>query len=87
MCRSMLPDLNKFTLDRVAKRLKLPEFNHHRACDDARVLADIFIRLCQMAQENDGIERIDQLNPTYGGGDVKRCTPTTRSSWSKTWLA
>lgn len=72
MCRSMLPELSKFTLDRVARHLKLPEFNHHRACDDARVLADIFLCLCKMAKDKDGVERIDQLNTTYGGGDVKK---------------
>ncbi len=38
----IFPEHKKTSLDAVAKYLKLPEFNHHRACDDAQMLSDIF---------------------------------------------
>ena len=47
MCRSMLTDIKNCKLDTVAKYLKLKPFNHHRACDDAAVLGEIFINLIQ----------------------------------------
>ena len=45
MCRSMLKGIKNCKLDTVANYLKLPPFNHHRACDDAAVLAQIFEQL------------------------------------------
>jgi len=40
--RALYKDLNKHSLDRVAKYLEMPPFKHHRACDDASILAEIF---------------------------------------------
>lgn len=72
MCRTLLPELSKYKLDTVAKHLKLGSFNHHRACDDARVLADIFIRLCEIAGERKDVHAVSEINATFGGGDVKK---------------
>ncbi|MBR0303640.1 MAG: PHP domain-containing protein, partial [Clostridia bacterium] len=38
------PDLAKHKLDSLAKYYDLGDFNHHRACDDAEMLALIFLR-------------------------------------------
>ena len=41
LSQSLLPDLKRFKLDIVSNRLSLPKFNHHRASDDAMVVARI----------------------------------------------
>ena len=70
-CRSMYKGLKNYKLDTVAEHLKLPKFNHHRACDDARALADIFLHLLKDAQETLDISNIGQINNSLVGGDVK----------------
>lgn len=45
ICRSILPDIKNCKLDTVAKYLRLGNFNHHRATDDAEILSRIFISL------------------------------------------
>ncbi len=45
MSRVLLTELAKFTLDNVAKALKIRLDNHHRAVDDAECTAHIFIKL------------------------------------------
>lgn len=45
MSQKMLPDLERHKLDCVAEHFGFGDFNHHRACDDAEVLAKIFIEL------------------------------------------
>lgn len=42
LSRYLNPELKKHTLDSVAEYYKLGDFNHHRACDDAAMLAAIF---------------------------------------------
>ncbi len=60
--RAIFPQLNKHKLDSVAKYLKLGKFNHHRACDDAEMLARIFqVMLIQMS-ENFGVTKVSQIN-------------------------
>ena len=44
MCQLMLPELEKHKLNFVAEHFGF-KFNHHRGCDDAEVLAKIFIEL------------------------------------------
>jgi DNA polymerase-3 subunit alpha (Gram-positive type) len=44
LSQALLPDLKHFKLNLVAKRLKLPRFNHHRASDDALVVAQIMAK-------------------------------------------
>ncbi len=61
LAQSMIPGLAHYTLDGVASSLKLPDFRHHRAVDDAEVVAQIsnalFLRL-----EKDGVEDIAEIN-------------------------
>lgn len=50
--RGMFPQLAKHKLDSIAKFLKLGNFNHHRACDDAMMLAKIFQVMLQKLQDD-----------------------------------
>ena len=57
----LLPQLNRFKLDTVAKALGVPLENHHRAVDDAGCTALIFEKMLQMLKERE-INNLDQLN-------------------------
>lgn len=70
-CRSMYKGLKNYKLDTVAEHLKLPQFNHHRACDDAKALAGIFQHLLADAEDKLDIHDISKINDSLVGGDVK----------------
>ena len=70
--RTLYPEMKNHKLNTVASYLKLPPFNHHRACDDAKVLADIFVIVAQKLQEDYQVEKISQINTALGGGDPKK---------------
>lgn len=72
MSRAMIPELGKHTLDRVAKHLKLGKFEHHRACDDAMILAKIFINLMERLVSENGVEMLADLNTKVQKIDVKK---------------
>lgn len=57
----LLPELGKFTLDRLCKQFNVSLEHHHRACDDAAATADIFVKMIKMVKEK-GVETIKQLN-------------------------
>ncbi len=71
VCRALYPGHKNYKLDTVAAFLKLPPFNHHRACDDAQVLAAIFARAIQDMQTMH-IESLQQLNTGITGVDFKK---------------
>ena len=62
LSQNLLPQLNKFKLDIVSNALSLPEFNHHRAGDDAMTCGLIFARLAQQLEEM-GVHSLQQINP------------------------
>lgn len=72
LCRSLLKDLKNAKLNTVAAYLKLKPFNHHRASDDARVLAEICINLFQRLKDDSGTETISDINSALAGGDPKK---------------
>ena len=61
MARYLLPGLNRFKLDTVAKELHISLKNHHRAVEDAECTAEIFLKFIQMLSER-GIDDLDALN-------------------------
>ncbi len=61
MARFLLPSLNRFRLDTVAKALGVPLHQHHRAVDDAAATADIFLRMVMMCRDRE-ICDLRQLN-------------------------
>ena len=72
MCRAMLTDIKNCKLDTVAKYLKLKPFNHHRACDDAAVLGEIFLNLVQRLKDDFGASAVRDINTALAGGDPKK---------------
>ena len=62
LCRIMLPQLAHHKLDQVAKTLKLGKFEHHRAADDAYMLAKIYLSLTERLLKEGKIETLGDLN-------------------------
>ncbi len=61
LARILLPSLSKFKLNVVAKALNITQEHHHRAVDDARVTAEIFVKFIEMLRERK-VEDLTQLN-------------------------
>ncbi|MBO5511859.1 MAG: PolC-type DNA polymerase III [Clostridia bacterium] len=53
LARFLLPDLKNHKLDTVATHYELGDFNHHRACDDAAMLAAIYFCMLRDLDEQD----------------------------------
>ncbi|MCL2562634.1 MAG: PolC-type DNA polymerase III [Oscillospiraceae bacterium] len=77
MAQALLPGLQKHRLNLVAEHLGLPNFNHHRAVDDAKTVAHMMehflVRLCE-----EGVETVDQITPrlsALGNGSEKKGGP------------
>jgi len=61
LAHQLMPTMNRYTLDAVAKSLKLPEFNHHRAADDANICGKIMAKFLKMLSER-GFTSIQRVN-------------------------
>lgn len=61
LARYLLPHLNRFKLDTVAKELHITLANHHRAVDDAACTAEIFVEFVERLLDR-GITDLDALN-------------------------
>ncbi len=61
LARILLPQLNRYKLDTVAKALNISLENHHRAVDDAEATAWIFVAFLKMLKERDMMS-LDELN-------------------------
>ncbi len=57
----LIPELGKYTLDRLCKQFNVSLLNHHRACDDARATAEIFVKMLKMLHDKE-INTIAKLN-------------------------
>ncbi len=62
LSQNLMPHLSKFKLDVVSNALSLPEFNHHRASDDAVTCGLIMDRLMGKLREI-GVNSLQQINP------------------------
>lgn len=72
LCRIMMPEVARHKLNYVAKKLKLGKFEHHRASDDAMMLAKIYIELVGRLINDKDIKTLDDLNSKTGEVDIKR---------------
>lgn len=64
LARCMYPELSNFRLDTLTKHLGVILDNHHRAVDDAKATADIFIKMIDELREQ-GREKIAELNTGF----------------------
>lgn len=61
LARMLLPKLNRFKLNVVAKELHVSLESHHRAVDDAGATAEIFVKFIAMLKEK-GITTLHDIN-------------------------
>ena len=66
LSQNLMPHLNRFKLDVVANALNLPEFNHHRAADDALTCGLIMAKLLEKLEDMD-IHTLQSINPAMEG--------------------
>lgn len=75
MARAMYPELKKHKLDTIAERLGVTQKHHHRADDDARVLAEIFLKMVQRLVEDAGITKVMDINHSMGRQNTAKTHP------------
>lgn len=68
LCRKMFPELEKYRLNIVANHLGINLENHHRAVDDSRATAQIFLKCLEILREK-GITTIDEIQNTFASND------------------
>ena len=64
LSQALLPELKKFKLDVVSNHLGLPKFNHHRASDDAMVVARMMGKFLPMLAAQ-GAHTVDDIETVY----------------------
>ena len=72
LSRYVNPRLKKHTLDSIADYYRLGDFNHHRACDDAEMLACIFFRMVEILH-GEGVRTVsDTIRVMANNSDPKK---------------
>ena len=75
LSQNLLSHLNKFKLNIVSDALSLPDFNHHRAGDDAMTCGLIMHRLMQKLEDEQDVHTLQTINPAMvglrSGGHIK----------------
>ena len=61
LSQNLMTNLNRFKLNIVADALSLPEFNHHRAADDAVICGLIMVKFLERLEEM-GVQRLQDVN-------------------------
>ena len=62
LAQNLLPELSKYKLDVVCRHLNLPDFNHHRASDDAAMVGYMLVPFIRMLRDR-GVHTLQQVNP------------------------
>ena len=75
MARAMYPELKKHKLDTIAERLGVTQKHHHRADDDARVLAEIFLKMVQKLVADAEITKVMDINHSMGQQNTAKTHP------------
>ena len=63
LAQNLMPQLNKFKLNLVSDALSLPDFNHHRAADDAVTCGLIMARFMKKLEEEHDVHSLQAINP------------------------
>ena len=66
MGRAMYPELRKHKLDTLAEHMGVEQKHHHRADDDARVLAEIFLKMLDELVAEKKITMVSEINHSIG---------------------
>ncbi len=72
IAKSILKDIKDYKLNTVADYLRLGEFNHHRATDDAFMLAKIFISFVDRLSTDYNISRVQEINTRIVGANPNK---------------
>lgn len=76
IARVLFPHLARYTLDNVAKVLKISLVNHHRAVEDAEATAEIFEKMIQVLEKK-GIVDLDALyERTHSAPEIIKKKPS-----------
>lgn len=67
LSQNLLSHLSKFKLNIVSNALNLPDFNHHRAGDDAMTCGLIMTRLMKQLEEEHDVHTLQAINPVMMG--------------------
>lgn len=62
MARAVFPSMGRFSLDKLAKKLAVGPFNHHRASDDAMTTAKVFIKLFEKIKDKNKDLSLSKIN-------------------------
>lgn len=72
LCQAMLPEVARHRLNYVAKVLKVGTFEHHRADEDAHILAKIYIELISRLKSKRNYTHLEQINELLGDIEIKK---------------
>ncbi|MEF2919466.1 MAG: PolC-type DNA polymerase III [Acutalibacteraceae bacterium] len=72
VAKSILKDIKDYKLNTIADYLRLGSFNHHRATDDAEILAKIFINFVDRLNSDYGISRVKDINTHIVGANPNK---------------
>lgn len=64
LARCMYPELPNFKLDTLTKHLHVILENHHRAVDDAKATADVFVKMIEELREKE-ITELNKFNEAF----------------------
>ena len=73
LARVLLPDLKRFRLDVICKKLGIELLNHHRAVDDAEATSLMFLKFLEMLQKK-GANTLKQVNEIMGKVEYTKLT-------------
>ncbi|MDE7121103.1 MAG: PolC-type DNA polymerase III, partial [Oscillospiraceae bacterium] len=72
LSQRVLTDLNRHKLDQIAKHLKLGKFEHHRASDDAFMLAKIYANLAGRMERERKLVSLQDWNTKIPPVEIKK---------------